>query len=63
MKDVLVDTSLGVEISIKDINDNPPRFLRDLYEINLSEGDPQGTDYNKPLHYFYFLVIYNIYKV
>ncbi|TKS71004.1 Cadherin-like protein 26 [Collichthys lucidus] len=43
MKDVLVDTSLGVEISIKDINDNPPRFLRDLYEINLSEGDPQGT--------------------
>ncbi|XP_059185589.1 cadherin-like protein 26 [Centropristis striata] len=37
------DTRLGVEISILDINDNPPRFLRDLYEISVDEEATQGS--------------------
>uniref|UniRef100_A0A3Q4I4G8 Cadherin 27 n=1 Tax=Neolamprologus brichardi TaxID=32507 RepID=A0A3Q4I4G8_NEOBR len=39
--DVSMDTRLGIQISIKDINDNPPRFERDLYEINLPQESTQ----------------------
>lgn len=35
-------TKLGFEITIKDINDNPPRFERDLYEIKVAEDESQG---------------------
>ncbi|XP_037630749.1 cadherin-like protein 26 [Sebastes umbrosus] len=41
--DLSLDTKLGVEISILDINDNPPRFQRDLYEISVDEGTTQGS--------------------
>ncbi|XP_051272508.1 cadherin-like protein 26 [Dicentrarchus labrax] len=41
--DSSIDTKLGVEISIRDINDNPPRFERDLYEISIAEEDAQGS--------------------
>ncbi|KAM9408246.1 cadherin-like protein 26 [Pholidichthys leucotaenia] len=41
--DISIDTKLGAEISIKDINDNPPTFLRDLYEINVNEENTQGS--------------------
>ncbi|XP_044079630.1 cadherin-like protein 26 [Siniperca chuatsi] len=37
------DTKLGVEISILDINDNPPRFQRDLYEVSIDEENAQGS--------------------
>ncbi|XP_029006658.1 cadherin-like protein 26 [Betta splendens] len=39
----LIDTKLGVEIHIKDINDNPPRFNRDVYEIRVNERSKQGS--------------------
>ncbi|XP_073324161.1 cadherin-like protein 26 [Pagrus major] len=42
-KDSSIDTKLGVEITIKDINDNPPRFQQDLYEISISEETAQGS--------------------
>ncbi|KAM9361771.1 cadherin-like protein 26 [Symphorus nematophorus] len=41
--DISIDTRLGVEISILDINDNPPVFLSDLYDISIAEEDAQGT--------------------
>ncbi|KAM9859965.1 cadherin-like protein 26 [Aulostomus maculatus] len=40
--DSSIDTRLGIEITIRDINDNPPRFLRDLYEISIDEEIAQG---------------------
>ncbi|KAM7006223.1 cadherin-like protein 26 [Tautogolabrus adspersus] len=42
-KDVTLDTKLGVYISILDINDNPPRFQNDQYEINVKEEQEQGS--------------------
>ncbi|XP_070708486.1 cadherin-like protein 26 [Pempheris klunzingeri] len=41
--DSSIDTKLGVEISILDINDNPPLFYKDLYEINIDEKSAQGS--------------------
>ncbi|KAK2914709.1 hypothetical protein Q8A73_005303 [Channa argus] len=43
-KDFAIDTKLGLEISIRDINDNPPRFQSNLYEIHVAEDCIQGTD-------------------
>ncbi|KAM7402683.1 hypothetical protein PAMP_017899 [Pampus punctatissimus] len=42
--DLSPDTLLGVEISIRDINDNPPRFLADLYNISVKEDTAQGSN-------------------
>uniref|UniRef100_A0A3Q3XIV5 Cadherin domain-containing protein n=1 Tax=Mola mola TaxID=94237 RepID=A0A3Q3XIV5_MOLML len=39
--DMSIYTKLGLEITIKDINDNPPRFQRDLYEIKVAEDESQ----------------------
>lgn len=41
--DLSTDTMLGIEVSILDINDNPPRFQRDLYEIEIAEEEAQGS--------------------
>ncbi|KAK5912962.1 hypothetical protein CesoFtcFv8_002789 [Champsocephalus esox] len=41
--DSSIDTKLGVEIGISDINDNPPRFQRDLFEISVDEDATQGS--------------------
>lgn len=41
-KDFLIDTKLGVEIHIRDINDNPPSFYKGLYEISINEENAQG---------------------
>ncbi|XP_076012973.1 cadherin-like protein 26 [Genypterus blacodes] len=41
--DLSLDTKLGVEITIQDINDNPPRFQRKLYEISVEEETTQGS--------------------
>ncbi|XP_041702612.1 cadherin-13 [Coregonus clupeaformis] len=38
----VVDTRLGVEIEILDINDNPPVFENNLHIINLNESASQG---------------------
>nr|XP_019942004.1 PREDICTED: cadherin-like protein 26 [Paralichthys olivaceus] len=40
-----IDTKLGVEISILDINDNPPVFDRELYEIEVPEDQAQGSNF------------------
>ncbi|KAL7407698.1 hypothetical protein ABVT39_012237 [Epinephelus coioides] len=41
--DLSIDTKLGVELYILDINDNPPRFQTDLYEITVGEETTQGS--------------------
>ncbi|XP_029946753.1 cadherin-like protein 26 [Salarias fasciatus] len=41
--DLSTDTKLGVEVIIRDINDNPPRFQKDLYEIDVNEDLTQGS--------------------
>uniref|UniRef100_A0AAV2M629 Cadherin domain-containing protein n=1 Tax=Knipowitschia caucasica TaxID=637954 RepID=A0AAV2M629_KNICA len=41
--DFSLDTKLGVQISILDINDNPPVFQRSLYEITTPEDTAQGS--------------------
>ncbi|XP_023283791.1 cadherin-like protein 26 [Seriola lalandi dorsalis] len=42
--DLSIETKLGIEISILDINDNPPRFQMDLYEIRIDEENTQGSN-------------------
>ncbi|XP_035597168.1 cadherin-13 [Oncorhynchus keta] len=37
-----LDTRLGVEVEILDINDNPPVFQRNTYTVNLKESTSQG---------------------
>lgn len=37
-----IDTKLGVEITILDVNDNPPQFQRDVYETTITEAAMQG---------------------
>uniref|UniRef100_A0A674A8Z2 Cadherin 26, tandem duplicate 2 n=1 Tax=Salmo trutta TaxID=8032 RepID=A0A674A8Z2_SALTR len=37
-----LDTRLGVEVEILDINDNPPVFQRNTFTINLKESTSQG---------------------
>ncbi|TNN30101.1 Cadherin-like protein 26 [Liparis tanakae] len=41
--DMSIETSLKVEITILDINDNPPRFQRDLFDISVGEETTQGS--------------------
>ncbi|XP_068198583.1 cadherin-like protein 26 [Antennarius striatus] len=43
-ENLLVETRLGIEILIIDANDNPPKFDRDTYEINVEESTLQGTN-------------------
>ncbi|XP_051967269.1 cadherin-like protein 26 [Xyrauchen texanus] len=38
-----IDTQLGIEVNIRDINDNPPVFQRKIYEVSLHEATKQGT--------------------
>ncbi|XP_030585259.1 cadherin-like protein 26 [Archocentrus centrarchus] len=38
-----LDTRLRIEVFIKDINDNPPRFERNLYETNVDQEHTQGS--------------------
>ncbi|XP_076596261.1 cadherin-like protein 26 isoform X2 [Chaetodon auriga] len=40
----ILDTQLGVEIQIKDSNDNPPKFDSEWQEISIKESTVQGTD-------------------
>ncbi|KAI7794588.1 putative cadherin-like protein 26, partial [Triplophysa rosa] len=37
-----VDTRLGVEIKVLDINDNPPIFQQSNYDVTVEESHPQG---------------------
>ncbi|KAK7128068.1 hypothetical protein R3I93_020610 [Phoxinus phoxinus] len=38
-----IDTQLGMEVNILDINDNPPMFKRKVYNVNISEAAKQGS--------------------
>ncbi|TRY57430.1 hypothetical protein DNTS_031421 [Danionella cerebrum] len=37
-----IDTQLGMEVNILDINDNPPVFQRKLYNVTIDEAAKQG---------------------
>ncbi|XP_074536672.1 cadherin-like protein 26 [Halichoeres trimaculatus] len=37
-----VDTQLGIEIKIKDTNDNAPQFVQSVYEVDIPESTEQG---------------------
>ncbi|XP_067302920.1 cadherin-like protein 26 [Pseudorasbora parva] len=39
-----VDTRLGVEINILDINDNAPSFQKSVYEVTVDEAHAQGKE-------------------
>ncbi|XP_060898385.1 cadherin-like protein 26 isoform X2 [Labrus mixtus] len=39
-----IDTKLGIDIVILDINDNPPHFDINLYEVDVPEEKKQGSD-------------------
>ncbi|XP_056591497.1 cadherin-like protein 26 [Triplophysa dalaica] len=38
-----IDTQLGMEVNILDINDNPPVFQRKVYDISITEATKQGS--------------------
>lgn len=38
----IVDMRLGVEVKIKDVNDNPPIFHPDRVEVTILESTAQG---------------------
>jgi len=37
-----IDTQLGMEVNILDINDNPPEFPRKVYDVTINEAVKQG---------------------
>ncbi|XP_072318668.1 protocadherin Fat 1a [Eucyclogobius newberryi] len=58
-------TSVRVEVTVADVNDNPPRFTAEIYKGTVSEDDPPGgviailsttdddsEDINKQVNYF-----------
>ncbi|KAM8753733.1 cadherin-like protein 26 [Acanthopagrus schlegelii] len=38
----LIDTRLGIEIKILDVNDNPPKFDHNIYKVTVQESATQG---------------------
>ncbi len=42
----VLDTRLGVEVQIKDANDNTPKFEAEKYEISIEESTLQGKWHN-----------------
>lgn len=40
-----IDTQLGMEVNILDINDNPPTFQRKVYDVTINEAAKQGRYY------------------
>ncbi|XP_068454267.1 cadherin-like protein 26 [Clinocottus analis] len=40
----VIDTQLGIELLIIDVNDNPPLFQHGVYNFHLPEATPQGTE-------------------
>lgn len=44
MEKHLLETQLGIEITIVDTNDNPPKFDHEMYVISIKESTSQGTE-------------------
>lgn len=42
-KNMVIDTQLGIEITIKDANDNPPIFDQITYKVSIKESTEQGN--------------------
>lgn len=40
--DYTLDTKLGIEVTVLDINDNPPLFQQDVYLASVKEEEKQG---------------------
>ncbi|KAM8938795.1 protocadherin Fat 1 isoform 2-T2 [Pelodytes ibericus] len=40
--DAVLSTSTVVEVTVTDVNDNPPRFTAEIYKGTVSEDDPPG---------------------
>lgn len=52
----IVDTRLGVEVKIKDANDNPPIFAKEMVEISIMESTEQGK-LTPPNSFFLYLLL------
>lgn len=40
--DDTIDSKLGIEVTVLDINDNPPLFQQDVYVASVKEEEKQG---------------------
>lgn len=40
-----------VEVLVDDVNDNPPRFLKSFYKINVNEATAVGSEILQVLFY------------
>lgn len=49
-------TRLRLEIFIKDINDNPPRFENTLYETTVDQENTQGKKNNNNNIYVHIII-------
>lgn len=52
-----VDTRLGVEVQIKDANDNPPIFDEKIVEVTVKESTEQGKLTHPPNSFFLYLLL------
>ncbi len=48
----IVETRLGLEIIILDINDHAPTFINSVNEVTVDESHDQGNPYTSLLQYF-----------
>lgn len=53
----LVDTRLGVEVQIKDANDNRPIFTKEMVEVTITESTEQGKLIPPALNSFFLYLL------
>lgn len=52
-----VDTRLGVEVQIKDANDNAPIFTEEMVEVTIMESTEQGKLTHPSNSFFLYLLL------